>query len=641
MSNHFFKSLLLSIFIVMTPYTFAQKVDCQQKLDEIVVTGTRTKKRLSQVPIQTLLIRSSELQRSATISPLEALQDHVPGLVVTPNGMGNNMRIKGLSSRYILILVDGERLVSEGASGNINLNQIDVNTIERIEIINGASSALYGSSAVGAVINIITKKNSRPFALEAFTSLQNNKTWHNALTAAVRKGKIGGRLSVFQNSSDGFGGDGKGAYAAKYADYGSSFNVNYAPTAYWSIKAHARYFRHTTYNLAQSMNVVHPRTDKLTLGASMNHSTKDLKHYFKLSINADQFNDYRIYEQQSNKAVKENDGLYLSARLLDTYTPSEKVEIVAGVEYNSEALYAKKTLGPTPTEKKVYDLNAFAQTEIKPIAPLSLVAGMRYTYNEQFGSSYNPKLSLMYVLKHLKIRGGIGTAYRSPSLKELYYNFNHQGMFWVYGNPTLKAEKGCYTSLSAEYTKGAFNASIAGYYNKIDDKIMSVSLIKQQGAEERHYRNVTSATLQGIDINACYTLAKQLEIQASYSYCDARDDATKLQLESNVRHSATCAMTWHSPFKKVPFTLQIAGRISSPRLYQNEIENQVTHKVETTYAESKSYSIWKLIASYPFHFGKHKFMLTGKADNLFAFKDKSYINPGRQFLVSLRYQWSK
>lgn len=638
MPNSFFRLVLLSFFIVTS--TFAQEVDCQQKLDEVVVTGTRTQKRLSEVPIQTLLIRSSELQRSATINPLEALQDHVPGLVVSPNAMGNNMRIKGLSSRYILILVDGERLVSEGASGNINLNQIDINSIERIEIINGASSALYGSNAVGAVINIITKKNNQPLAIEAFTSLQNNNTRHNTLAAAVRKAKVNGRFSFFQNSSDGFGGDGKGAYAAKYADYGSSFKVNYAPTAYWSIKARARYFRHTTYNLAQSMNVTHPRTDKLTLGASMNHSTKDLKHYLKLSINADQFNDYREYEQQNNKAVKENDGLYLSGRLLDTYTPSEKVEIVAGVEYNSETLYAKKTLGPTPTEKKVYDMNAFTQVEVK-IAPLSLVAGLRYSYNEQFGSSYTPKLSLMYVLKYLKIRGGIGTAYRSPSLKELYYNFNHEGMFWVYGNPTLKAEKGSYTSLSAEYTKGTLNASIGGYFNKIDDKIMSVSLIKQQGAEERHYRNVNSATLQGFDINVSYTLAKQIEMQASYSYCDARDNATKLQLESNVRHSATCAVTWHSPFTSAPFTLQIAGRVNSPRLYQNEIENQVTHKIETTYAASKSYSIWKLIASYPFHFGKHKLMMTGKVDNLFAFKDKSYINPGRQFLVSLRYQWSK
>ena len=78
--------------------------------------------------------------------------------------MGNNLRIRGLNSRYILFLVDGERLVGEGAGGNINLDQIDVANIKRIEMINGAASVLYGSNALGAVNNEITKEPQQAIA---------------------------------------------------------------------------------------------------------------------------------------------------------------------------------------------------------------------------------------------------------------------------------------------------------------------------------------------------------------------------------------------------------------------------------------------------------------------------------------------
>ena len=146
-------------------------------INEVVVTGTRTEKRLAEAPVLTTVIGEREIEKAGSVSMLESLQDNIPGIVISPNAMGNNMRIKGLNSRYILMLVDGERLVSEGAGGNVNLDQIDVNNIERIEMINGAASALYGSNAVGAVINVITKKPVHKFEADANASWANHNTW--------------------------------------------------------------------------------------------------------------------------------------------------------------------------------------------------------------------------------------------------------------------------------------------------------------------------------------------------------------------------------------------------------------------------------------------------------------------------------
>ena len=199
-------------------------------INEVVVTGTRTEKRLAEAPVLTTVIGEREIEKAGSVSMLESLQDNIPGIVISPNAMGNNMRIKGLNSRYILMLVDGERLVSEGAGGNVNLDQIDVNNIERIEMINGAASALYGSNAVGAVINVITKKPVHKFEADANASWANHNTWRTRLSAGTNLKKFSARASGFRNSSDGFGGDGEGAYAAAYEDYGATLNMGYRPT---------------------------------------------------------------------------------------------------------------------------------------------------------------------------------------------------------------------------------------------------------------------------------------------------------------------------------------------------------------------------------------------------------------------------
>lgn len=606
--------------------------------DEVVVTGTRTGKRLSESPILTTVIREREMQKSGSVSTLEALQDNLPGIVISPNAMGNNMRIKGLNSRYILFLVDGERLVSEGAGGNINLDQIDVNSIKKIEMINGAASALYGSNAVGAVINIITKEPHHKFETGANVVTESNNTWKTTIDAGINLNKIKARAGAFRNSSDGFGTDGGGAYAAKYEDYGANLKLGYKPIERVDINVIGRYFRHETFNPVGSMNVAHALTNTLTVGANGGYQSADERNRIKLSVNYDHFFDYDVLEKKGNELKKNSTASYLSSRLVNTFNPSEKWEIVGGLEYNHEENFSTESLGALPTNKKLDDINLFAQGEYEIITNFDVVVGARYTYNTQFKSAFTPKVSLMYGIGGFKFRGGVGSAFRAPSIKELYYDFDHQGMFWVYGNPDLKAEKGLYSSLSAEYSKENFNASVSAYYNDINNKITQYDVINTAGANEKYYKNISSATLKGVDINLSYVLFRELVLKGSYSYCDARDNSTGLQLESNVKHSATASATWNGKIARSPFSLQFVGRGNSPILYQQMVtESQGNSTPELT--ESDAYSIWKAVLVKPFRINKHTLELTLKCDNIFNFKEASFINPGRQYLIGIRYNF--
>lgn len=604
-------------------------------IDEVVVTGTRTEKRLSETPILTSVIREREIQKAGSVSTLEALQDNLPGIVISPNAMGNNMRIKGLNSRYILFLVDGERLISEGAGGNVNLDQIDVNSIKKIEMINGAASALYGSNAVGAVINIITKEPHHKFEAGANLIAESNNTWKTKLDAGLNFNKINARLGAFRNSSDGFGADSEGAYAARYEDYGANLKLGYKPTKRSDINIIGRYFRHETFNPVGSMNVAHALTNTMTVGANGGYRSADERNNLRVSINYDKFFDYDVLEKKGNDLKKNSTASYLSSRVVNTFNPTEKWEIVGGLEYNHEENFSTESLGAMPTTKKLDDINLFAQGEYEILKNFDAVLGARYTYNTQFKSAFTPKVSLMYGIGGFKFRGGVGSAFRAPSVKELYYDFDHQGMFWVYGNPNLKAEKGLYSSLSAEYTKGQFNISVSGYYNKINNKITQYDVINTEGANEKYYKNVSSATLQGADVNISYILLRELALKGSYSYCDARDNSTGLQLESNVKHSATISATWNGKIARSPFSLQFAGRVNSPILYQQA----TTDNQEPLLTKSNPYSIWKAVLVKPFRINKHTLELTLKCDNIFNFKEASFINPGRQFLIGIRYSF--
>lgn len=606
-------------------------------LGEVVVTGTRTERHLADVPVLTTVIPSREIEKAAATSVLEALEDVVPGIVSSSNAMGNNLRIKGLNSRYVLFLVDGERLVSESAGGNINLDQIDVNQIERIEMVQGAASALYGSNAVGAVINIITKEPVHK--IEAGV----NATWEtpNVLRVNAEVGsrfkKVTLRANGFRNSSAGFDVP-DGAFASPYTDYGAQLKTRYQPSKQWRLNLDGRFFQHETFNPEGSMNVSHSLTYKMTLGAGAEWKSHNEKHALRLSANWDKYFDYDVLERRDNEKSQQNIDDYISARLLHTFHINRKWELVSGAEYNHESNYALKTLGLIPTRKAVDDINLFTQASYKVIKDLELEAGARYTYNTQFGSAFTPKFSLMYEVVGIKFRAGVGTSFRAPSIKELYYDFDHQGMFWVYGNPDLKAEKGLYSSFSVEYTYGPFNVSASTYYNHINQKITQYEVLDADTRQSnRYYKNVSSASLEGFDFSFTYVLLRQLVFKGSYSFCDAVDNSTGLQLEDNVRHSGTASITWNGKILKSPFSLQMAGHFHSPKLYQESVTDAETGETTVTLDQSKPYAIFKVVLVKPFRIKTHTIEVTFKCDNLFNFKDASYVSPGRTYLVGVRY----
>jgi outer membrane receptor for ferrienterochelin and colicins len=289
-------------------------------------------------------------------------------------------------------------------------------------------------------------------------------------------------------------------------------------------------------------------------------------------------------------------------------------------------------------------MNAIAQVDYKILNNLEAILSGRLNYHSRYATHFTPNFSMMYSPGRFKFRGNISTGYRAPTMRELYYNFDHNGMFWIYGNPDLKPESSFYTSLSGEYTRKVFNTSVTLYRNAIENKIDYLDIVNGDDYE-KHLINVGEALLMGAETQASIAFLKYLKIRASYAFSDAEDLATGLQLYGNSKHSATMGLTFQMKGIKAPFSLSILGRGSSSRLLQfAEIETDpVSGEEVTTYfrEESDPYQVWKISYRQRFRLGDRLIMEASTGvNNIFNYLTYgSIVDPGRRFFAGLKFQF--
>ena len=151
-----------------------EKVENNFTLNEMVVTATRTMKELKEVPSSVSVITAKEIEEKNVTSVQEALQ-HLPGVYMSQAAQGG-IQLRGFSSSDVLVLVDGVQM-NDTYGGDVNFNMIPVENIERIEVLRGAASSIYGGHAVGGVINIITKEPEEGTHVNAALTYGSNNTW--------------------------------------------------------------------------------------------------------------------------------------------------------------------------------------------------------------------------------------------------------------------------------------------------------------------------------------------------------------------------------------------------------------------------------------------------------------------------------
>jgi outer membrane receptor for ferrienterochelin and colicins len=594
-------------------------------LNEVVVTGTKSEKALKDVPIITQVISARKMLQLGITNVTDALQKMVPGLNVSHFGTLTSVTLQGMDAKYILFLIDGERIAGE-VNGDIDYSMLNLENIDRIEVIKGASSSLYGSNAIGGVINIITKKINEPFDAKFYSRYSKYNELYTGGSIGFKQGIIGSRTSFNYSHTDGYDITPETPHDWTQNPY-NSFSINQkfeiTPSSRLSLVPYFTYYQFERGNVS-----ARPAHD---LYIDLNAGLKGQYYFGKNSIDfsyyRDRYNTYDVLELLDDKRDTASYDFIQTVRTQGNFHLTDKNNLTAGLEYNYERLFSTRVAGGL---KSADEAVFYVQEDIRFGERWDLVAGMRASQHSNYGFNAAPKISVMFKQGFLNFRASAGTGFRSPALKELYFNFDHFGEFYVIGNPQLKPESSKYISGSVEFSKPWNNSSVTVYRNGLSNMITNrwlpdtVQLIQQ-------YENVSSASVNGIDFISKQKIFNGFWLSAGYSYVRSHDNETQLQLYGTTKHSGNIAADYNFRKKDYSFTAQVYCKLMGEKFY--EITTDGTSR-------DRPYADWRITISQEYKWLR---ISVGLDDvfNVVIPQNIDFISPGRRFFVGMNIDFGK
>ena len=659
----------------------SSNVSRSYNLNPVVVTGSGHHQRLKSTTTPVRVLSSQEIHEQGITTFDGALTRMMPQVSMAPNSMGTFLRLNGLGNKYILILINGQKL-SGDISNNIDLNRINMARVKRIEVLDGAASSLYGSDAIAGVINIIT---DQPTSSVCSVTNATNLSGHGVLTETVNldiyKNGFGSYTSFNHDRADSYqttdleyvkGSDTETqrTIAPFFTGYRSNIvgqKFTYAPTQHLALNAGLDY----SYKITDRPET---RSD-ITGGTDYEMRYKGLrwnvggiyKFTNRHSLQADFTVDRFRYGKEYDVETKTNAvGDYVQSKKQRTMDGELKAILgltsssttIVGAEWRKDYLTA--TSGNI--DQHVYTLAAYAQHEQTIVKGLTATVGLRLTHHETFDQHLTPKATLMYTVGPMNFRATYSAGFRAPGLDELYYHYfsvNRGKPQISFGNQNLSPEKSNYFALNAEYRTQLLAVSLTGYMNRINDMVVkqnvdvnetSLAMLRSEFPEMSDaeasklvsyalYQNSDKGDVKGMQLNVSANIFQGFNLSANYVYTYARykSGAEWKTLERSIRHAATIAANYHHSWRKYGLNVNLNGRLQSKTYYPD-------------YEDAPGFGIWNLNTTHSFDVAKWLFVepsigidnIFDKVDNRIDSATRKYAlySPGRMLVVGLKVKFN-
>ena len=646
-------------------------------LNPVVVTGSGHHQRLKSTATPVHVLSSQEIKEQGITTLDGALTRMMPQVSMSPNSMGTFLRLNGLGNKYILILINGQKLTGD-ISNNVDLNRINMARVKRIEVLDGAASSLYGSDAIAGVINIITAQPTRDLvSVTSDTRVSGHGQFTENIALDIFKNGFGSYTSFSRDQADSYrindvefvkGSDTETqpTIAPFFTGYRSNLvgqKFTYAPNEHLALNAGIDY----SYKITDRPNT---RKD-ITGGTDYEMRYKGLrwnvggiyKFTSRNSLQADFTVDRFRYGKQYDVATK--------TYAIDDYVQSKKqrsmeaqLKAILGLMNNSTTIlgadWRKDYLTATSgnINQNAYTAAAFAQHEMTFFDRLTATVGLRLTYHETFNWHLTPKATLMYAPGNFRLRATYSAGFRAPGLDELYYHYfsvNRGKAQIIFGNKELKPEKSNYFSLNAEYRTNLIAVSVTGFMNRINDMVIrqnidvdatSLAMLQSEFPEmtpdqaqklERYslYKNSDKGDVKGVQVNVSANLFQGFNLSANYVYTYARScsDDQWAPLERSIRHAATVAANYYHSWGNYGLNVNVNGRLQSKTYYPD-------------YEDAPGYGIWNLNTRHSINGIKHLYLepsigidnIFNKVDRRIDSSNRKYAlySPGRMLVIGLK-----
>ena len=586
--------------------------ESQELLETVVVTATRTPKLLKDVPIITRVISAEEIERADVVHIGELLETELPGLEFSYSmNQQVSLNMQGFGGNSVLFLVDGERLAGETLD-NIDYNRLNLDNVARVEIVKGAASSLYGSNAIGGVVNIITKEPSEPWSVNVNTRYSTLGEKVGSLSAGFKAGKLSGLTNAQYVQNDSIPLKNDGDYSKIYGSW--NYNIKqqliYKPIDNLKFTGKAGYyFRQRDASEDVKDNY---RDFSGSLKAEYDFGESD---NITLSYTFDQY-DKSDFLVANRRDVREYSNVQHNVRALWSHSFGEKDNIVFGGDFMRDYLLSYQFEDGAKTQ---YTGDLFGQLDWNPTERLNFVSGLRFDYFSDRGLFHaSPKLGAMYKIGNCSLRGSYAGGFRAPSLKEMYMSFNMANIFMIYGNPDLEPEESHNFSLSAEYMSRRYNLTVTGYYNLVDNRITTAW---SEALKGQLYTNMAPLQVAGVDLNFSAAYDFGLKYRISYTYTHERIEKGQPMTSSTRPHSATVKIEYGKDWRVYGFDVALTGRLMSA--VTSDVYTSLTDYTQTERQTYPGYTMWKLSIAQRIW---HGIRLNAVIDNLFNYIPDYYYN---------------
>ena len=577
-----------------------------------ITTANRREELLRNVAEPTTLISADDIVDTGGQSAKEILIEQAgSGIVVSPRGATNQVSINGLGGSSVLILVDGRRYLGRNSLGEVNLEDIDLSSVERVEIVKGAGSAIYGSDAMAGVINFITKKptdvgftNSLDLGYGSYEDTRFSDT------LGYRSGDFSGAVTASYRNYNGYDLDGdtlitEGEPASKR--YVLSGNMEYRVSDRIRTRLFADYsFRDVSewwFAGATQMGPMYNNLQELTRYSLSPEVDFDLTNSTTVSM----FYNYGRYNRQETREytndtsevidpwIETNNEFKATARQI--WNLAERDHFLQfGYEFRNQKLErGSLTIPGTDANEADRDIHVlWAQNEFNLLDNLKFTAGFRYDDYSDFGKEWSPKLSAVYsVNDENRLRFTYGHGFRAPRFGELYIDLG----FFFKGNPDLQPETSDNFTVGVAHTSGMFTGSFDYFFNKIKDGVaFDLSVFPYT------YNNLIDFTASGINSALAVNLPYGFTPEISYTYVKREDEDGESVL-GYPGHTAFIKLLWFKPQSGTRVNLR--GQIIDSILYSDDTERP-------------GYQVWYLKGSQRlFTTDTYTFSAFAQIDNLF------------------------
>ncbi len=662
------------------------------QLAEVILTATRTERQLSSLPLPVTLVAKKKIIQSGTIRLDEILNEQTGIITVADESGFEGVQIQGIASDYILILLDGVPLVGRSA-GNFDLSRLTIGNIRQIEVVKGPSSSLYGSEALGGVINIITERPESEM-FEGNASYRIGSYTQQDINLDIKQGFKILRYGLFANrfSSEGYDltPDTDGQTVNPFENYTLNGRVYYDFNDKLSIFTSARF-----YDQLQDAG--------LTLGEIQ----------FEGDSKEREWNAHTRLDQQWNAQLRSSYELYYT-----NYTANERLadplseEVLSNSDFNQTLLRPEirinYTLSETGTltagvgyqfdemDRTYFDekvrLNsqyAYAQYDFNPLEPLNIILGARFDNHSEYNNQFSPKIALRYQVSDvIALKGSAGYGFKAPDFRQLYFDFTNSSVgYTVLGynvavdkvrelqeqgqissiviplaelDDPLEAESSVGYNLGLTFGKDPWNTELNFFRNDFKNLIdTSILARKTNGQNVFSYINFDEIYTTGLELNSGYNITEEIQVSAGYQLLYAydkgkledvrRDQVFARDQETNQtvavsrsdyyglvnrsRHNANFKIFYDLPSAKMNFNLRVLYRSKYAQFDTNG--NGLIDSYDSSFIDG--YVTTNVSASKTFY---DDFTLQLGANNLLDYTDTNIpTQPGIQGYLKINYQF--